>query len=188
MAKKKEKRTYIYIKGVAVWPKLDTPDVYTNPKTGKSGKPKYKINVQVSDDELKRVRAEIVKFAETKFDSLKGIKLPLHVNEETKEVSVPLTRSAELGLPLIVDAQNNKLPEGLSVGGGSLVQVNGTLNDYEDGINVYLNAVQVLKFEENTFGKSPFEATEGFVVESRGSKSDDDDNNSSTEDDDEIPF
>lgn len=163
MAKKKEQRLVIEIKGTLVWPKLSVPDVFTNKKTGKSGEPAYKTNVApIDDDEELRVNAILAAFRLQKFEEGSECKMPIREDKEGA-ISYSMKRSAKLGKCPVFDAKNHKLPDDAgSPGGGSVVKVQVTVNDYDDGINLYLNAIQVLKFEEDTYGKSPFEATDGY--------------------------
>jgi hypothetical protein len=163
MAKKKQERLVITIHGIAQWPKLSTPDVYTNKKTGKSSEPAYKVNIQPIDlAEQLRVEAILNKFAADKFDDADTAKRPTHIDKKTEDLSFSMKRSAKLGKCPAFDAKNHKLPDDASIGGGSELKVNVTVNDYDDGINLYLNAIQVIKLEEDTYGKSPFEETSGY--------------------------
>jgi hypothetical protein len=63
------------------------------------------------------------------------------------------------------DAKNQKLPEGVYPGGGTVARLKLTLNAMpnDGGINFYIEQLQVLKLEENSFGKSGFEPTEGYA-------------------------
>lgn len=64
-------------------------------------------------------------------------------------------------------ADNKALPESVYPSGGSIARLDLTLNAMpnDGGINFYINAVQVLKLVESSFGKSNFEPTEGYVYE-----------------------
>lgn len=175
MATKKAKRITYYIKGVAVYPHLDVPDAFTDPETGKTGVPKYSVKIKPSDADLKAFKAEMEKQAAELLPDCDRPGLPFHKNKTTKEITVKMASGAERKPPLF-DAKNNKLPDGVVVGGGSLLNVRVALNAYEGfggGINLYIDAVQVLELREDTFGKSPFEVTEGYAYEGNQSGSGD---------------
>jgi hypothetical protein len=141
---------YVTPVGVAVYPKLDTPDVYKDGDT-----PRYVINVDFGD-ELPAVKSEIEKLI--KEAGFKGKKRPYKDIKGVECLVAKTTRKQPL-----FDAQNQKLPENIVIGGGSKVKIAIALNSYEGGVNAYLNAVQVISLVEKGSGRdSPFAATDGF--------------------------
>ena len=169
---------------VLVYPKFDVPDVYTGPN-GVPGKPSYKTNAKDVDGGTAIAAAQAVVLAELKklFPKMdpktRRITMP---NGDTRTVYWPfkekdgvVTLTAKSGIisketgelqrvPMF-GADLVKLPEGVYPGGGSVARLSLTINEMRNqgGISFYLNTVQVLKLEENSFGKSDFEPTAGYV-------------------------
>lgn len=205
MAKKKgsNPRVQVTIKGEAVWPKLDVPDSYTAPGA-KEPKVFYKTNIKVSDEDLKRLKAQFTKvardFLEAEGEDLDDEwrpKLPFQKDKETKEVTIIATSGAKYKPPLF-DSRNRRMPDDVAVGGGSVIKVNVTVNPYPmqgGGVNLYINAIQVLDLKEKAGfnGKSPFDEEDGFEFDGAdradsGSKGAQQERAGATQDDDEIPF
>jgi hypothetical protein len=183
----KKPRLDVTITGELLWPKLDVPDVYQ--PLDKKGKPKgepkvnYITNIRCSDAEHKRVKAILEEaLSGSDFDNPT---LPIKKNKEDKTLSF-LAKSGKDFKPPAFDARNRRLPDDVAVGGGTKAKVNCTVNVYDGfggGINLYINALQVLELVEKTFGKSPFEETEGYSHE--GNKADGSDDNEWDEDGDD---
>jgi hypothetical protein len=182
MATKKEKFTTPLM--IAVWPKLDEPDVY-KPKKGPE-KVRYVTDAKfLNDDDMKKVVEMIKGKAKELLPDVKKPKLPFKKETEKGEDgerretgAILLTASSGVKYrPPLFDAKNNKLPESIALGGGSKIKLNLSINSYEisaenSGINLYINAVQVLDLVEKGTGKSPFEeAEEGFTFEEGDSAS-----------------
>lgn len=193
--KSNSKRPEIYITGEAVWPKLDTPDSYMAPGA-KEPKVEYKTNLRVTDDEIKRFRAEWSKLAKETLEA-EGVdldedwrpKLPIKKDKKDKTLTLYM---ASKNKPPAWDAKNHKLPEGLVIGGGSKIKVKVSVNVYPmqgGGVNLYLNGVQVLDLKAGTNRDvSPFEETEGYTRDEDTSSDDQVSGGGSDEDTDEIPF
>lgn len=156
--------------GVAVYPKLNAIDVYQ--PTDKKGRPngpekrRYMTYVKFDDDDFRKVDAWLKKCAADL--GVEDGKLPWKKDKKTGEEWLVAT-SGEKYQPLIVDAKNKKMPNSKVIGGGSKIKLSVTVNAYEGfggGINLYLNAVQVLDLKESEFGKSPFEESEGYSDDS----------------------
>jgi hypothetical protein len=171
---------------ILVYPKFATPDVYM--KNGvAAGKPAYKTDAK--DDPANPgaiaaaqavVLAELVKLFPDMDPKTRRITLK---NGDTRTVYWPFKtdkdgvttltaksgriskETGELQRVLLVGADNAKLPDGVYPGGGTVAKLSLTLNEMPNagGINFYINAVQVLKLEESSFGTSDFEPTEGYV-------------------------
>jgi hypothetical protein len=169
MAKKARKRITFFIKGIAVWPKLDVPDVFVD-KKGKAGEPHYLTNLKLEDGKIEALEKYLLKIAseddETSDIAPGKLTLPIKTDKKDKELRTVVVKSTKK--PPMFDARNNKLPADVVVGGGSLLNVSVAANCYSGfggGVNLYIDAVQVLKLEESTYGKSPFEETEGYAYE-----------------------
>jgi hypothetical protein len=188
----KTQRTYItYITDpmVLVYPKFETPDIFVNPKTKKAGAPKYKTDAKdlpENSNAIEKAKAFVLK---------EMIKLFPEMNPETRKVTDPKSgdtttvywpfkedkdgvwtltastgrtnKAGQLMRVPMFGANNKQLPEGIYPSGGTIVRLDLTLNAMpnDGGINFYINAVQVLKLQESSFGKSNFEPTEGYVYE-----------------------
>jgi hypothetical protein len=157
--------------GVARYPKISKPDT-----TGEYADNKYKTDVVFSDEDLKTVTKQITDFAKESYsaDELKkivgsdGWPIKEAKDKETGEVTT-FVRFKSQRKPVIIDAKRNKIPDNVEVGGGSRVRVGGTLNAYKKGgnkgVNIYLNAVQVIELQQG-FNINDFdEVEEGYVAD-----------------------
>ena len=159
------KLTYTTPVGTAVFPKLNTIDVYQPTHNGRPNgaeKRRYITNIKFSDEDHRVVDAFLKKAA--KDLGVEGGKLPWKKSKKNGEITLVAT-SGEKYRPLAVDAKNQKLPADVVIGGGSKIKLNLTINAYDGfggGINCYINAVQVLELQQSGFGKSPFEEAEGY--------------------------
>lgn len=167
MPKKKRVRLTLPA-GVAYYPNLDAPRQFQ--RDGKpEGEPKYDTGVIYEGEALATVRAMLDEAAATLgFDSDDRPTLPLKKNKKTGDMVFKAHSGADYK-PLVVDAKLNPIPTGTRIGGGSIIKVDVTLDAYEGfggGVTAYLNGVQVLKFEEDTFGKPRFDKEDGYVHES----------------------
>lgn len=187
----KTQRTYVtYITDpmVLVYPKFETPDVYVDPKTKKAGAPKYKTDASdlpENSNAIAKAKAfvlkELIKLfpdmnPETRKRTLangdtKTVFWPFKVDKDGVERLTASTgrtnKKGELQRVPMFDAKNQKLGEGIYPGGGTVARIDLTLNAMPNdaGINFYLNALQVLKLQESSFGKSNFEPTEGYAYD-----------------------
>jgi hypothetical protein len=152
--------------GTAVYPKLNSIDVYQ--PLDKKGRPngpekrRYMTYIKYDDENHRKVDAWLKKVAEEA--GVSDGKLPWKKDKKTDELWLVAT-SGEKYQPLIVDAKNRKMPNSKVIGGGSKITPSVTVNAYDGfggGINLYLNAVQVIDLKESDFGKSPFEEQEGY--------------------------
>jgi hypothetical protein len=165
--------------GVAVFPHLNEVDVYQ--PLDKKGRPsgaqkrQYITYIRFEPAVLKQVQANIKAAAKAlgvSDDDLATIKMPFKMikkDKEGKEKEMVLkATSGEKFRPAVFDGKNNKLPPSVIIGGGSVLRLDVTPNYYEGfggGVNLYMNAVQLLKLVEGGEHKSSFEETEGFVYE-----------------------
>jgi hypothetical protein len=152
--------------GVARYPKISKPDT-----TGEYADNKYKTDVVFSDEDLKVVTKQILDFAKENYSDAEVKKMVGSDNwpikeakdKETGEVTT-FVRFKSQRKPFIFDAKKNKIPDGVEVGGGSRVRVGGVLNAYHKGsnkgVNIYLNAVQVIELQQG-FNINDFDEYEG---------------------------
>jgi hypothetical protein len=151
--------------GVARYPKISKPDT-----TGDYADNKYKTDLVLSPSDMKEVKKTINEFAKQEYGDLKGIKLPFGEakDKETGEVT-EFVRFKSARKPIIIDAKRNKVPDDVDIFGGSKIRVGGTLNAYKKagnkGVNIYLNAVQVIELVTG-FNMDAFEeVADGFEVD-----------------------
>jgi hypothetical protein len=188
----KTQRTYVtYITDpmVLVYPKFETPDVYVDPKTKKPGAPKYKTDARdlpENSNAIGKAKAfvlkELIKLfpdmdpvtrkrTDPKNGDTKTVYWPFKTDKDGVETLTASTgrtnKAGELMRVPLFDAKNQKLPEGVYPGGGTIARLDLTLNAMpnDGGINFYINAGQVLKLEESSFGKNNFEPTEGYAYD-----------------------
>ena len=185
--------------GIAVFPKLNEVDVYqpVNKKGQPNGavKRQYITYVRYEPEVLKDVMAMIKKAAK-ELGADEDAKLPFKkqkVSKDSEEKELVLkAASGEKFRPGLFDAKNNAIPVSRVIGGGSLIKLDVTPAYYEGfggGINLYLNAVQVLDLVENTRGQSQFEEADGYEDDGEASGSNFDATDGDSNDlDDEIPF
>lgn len=158
--------------GTAVYPNLNEPRAFKDPKTGVEGPPKYSVSVRF-DPETKKKVEEMLDAAYTKMGVPKKAAANGPWKERTDKESdetEELLKAAcsEKFRPALFDAKNQTMPVTAVVGGGSKVRLEVTVNHYTGfggGVNLYLNSVQVLEFVEGRGGKSPFEEADGFAYE-----------------------
>jgi hypothetical protein len=180
--------TYITDPMVLVYPKFETPDVYVDPKTKVAGKPCYKTDAKDLPENSNAIAkakafvlAELIKLfpdmdpvtrkRTLKNGDTKTVFWPFKTDKDGVESLTSKTartnKAGQLMRVPLFGANNKQLPEGIYPGGGTVARLDLTLNAMpnDGGINFYINAVQVLKLEESSFGKSNFEPTEGYVYE-----------------------
>jgi hypothetical protein len=155
---------------VAVFPKLDKVDVY-QPKNAKGQangpeKRTWNTRLKFNDEDHRAVDAWLKKLA--KDAGLKTVtNWPWKTDKKTGEVTL-MVSSGEEYKPGLYDSKNKPLPEGVVIGGGSVLKANVSPFVYEGlggGIKLYLNAVMVKKLEAGRNGASPFEAEDdGYVA------------------------
>jgi hypothetical protein len=171
MATKKDR--FISCELIAVWPKLDVVDVY-KPKKGPE-KRRYTTDAKAApgaEKSFAKMKAMIEAYAAKHLPDVEEPKLPFkpEKDKDKKETGALLltATSGEKYKPPMFDAKNKRLPEGMALGGGSRIKLDLSLNVFEiskdnSGVNLYVNAVQVLDFVEKGVGKSNFEETDGFA-------------------------
>jgi small nuclear ribonucleoprotein (snRNP)-like protein len=143
------KAYYVSPVGAAVYPKLDKPG-----KPFKAGdKAKYEIALDFGA-KWPEVKADIE--ALIKELGFKGKARPYKEQTDGRETLIAKSQNK----PVLFDANNQKMGEGVLVGGGSKVLIAGKLNQYDKGVNMYLNSVQVISLQERSM-ESPFAKVAG---------------------------
>jgi hypothetical protein len=159
-----KKVTIILPPGEAIWPKLNEVDVYQ--PVDKKGRPsgaekrRFITRVKYDDDNFRKVD-EFLKQCLKDFDLEDG-KLPWKKDKKTGLLSLEAT-SGEKYRPAVYDAKNRKVPAKVIIGGGSVIRLDVTVNPYTGfggGINLYINAVKLLKLVQRDVNR--FEEEEGF--------------------------
>jgi hypothetical protein len=165
--------------GIAVWPHLNEIEVYQ--PVDKKGKPNgaqkrhFITKVRYDSAQLSAIKAELKKHAlklGVGEDEIDSIKLPFKkIKVKDKEGNVTghefllQATSGEKYRPPAFDAKNNKLPPSVTIGGGSKIRLDVTVNYYDGfggGINLYMNAVQVIELVEGGQFQNNFGEEEGF--------------------------
>jgi hypothetical protein len=166
-----KKERFITPVGLARYPKLDEVDVYQ--PLDKKGKPsgaekrRFITGIIFSDTDLAAVQARLKAKAAELLPDCESPKLPIKKDKKTGQLFLEAT-SGEKYRPAVFDAKNNKIPGGLAIGGGTKMKLDVSINAYEGfggGINLYMNAVQVLDLVEKGVGKSNFDEAEGYAHE-----------------------
>lgn len=150
------------------YPKLNEPDT-----RGKFADNKFKTDVVPTDPEaLKRFKAWATKVAQEKGEDVEGgIKLPIKKDKKDKEAAPFITLKTKRR-PIIVDAKRNTIPVAptdkngkpiahVRIRGGSLARVAGQLSNYEGGLYLMLDAVQIIELAGGSQGADAFAAVEG---------------------------
>jgi len=146
MSKEKKEKAEMFVspKGKALFIYLDEP---APPYKGK-GKPKYKISL-VLDANKKEVKAFLNMLAKDTKDNAGGEKKKPYKahkdyesGEETGEQIVTFTTTFQ---PPVVDHEKKPINLGaVKIGFGTIAKVSYKKNYYDEGMNLYLQAVQIL--------------------------------------------
>jgi hypothetical protein len=176
-----------------VWPKLNTPDVY-KPKKGPE-KVRYTTDAKMAPDDLKKLKKYFQDLAKKHLPEVDTPKLPLKEDKKTGDLLLTATSGVKYRPPVFAADGETRIPASVEIGGGTKAKLDLTVNFFEisdenSGINLYINAVQVLDLQEGGF-KSNFGAEEGFSY--KGAEDGDDSSTSSSDDEDddgevESPF
>lgn len=146
--------------GTLRYPKISAPDT-----KGEYADGKFKTDIIFSDDDYKIVEKAVKAAAAELLPDVKNPKLPLHEWEDGKGL-----RLKSQYKPVVFDAKNGKLPDGVLIGGGTEARIAAAIFAYKKGgntgISMRLGKVQVRTLVEYQGGDaSPFEETEGFTHE-----------------------
>lgn len=187
-----KKERFITPVGIARYPKLDAIDVFQ--PLDKKGRPngaekrRYITGIIFSESDLEGVKSKLSAKAAELIPDCENPKLPIKKDKKTGQFFLEAT-SGEKFRPTVFDAKNNKIPAGLAIGGGSKIKLDLSINAYEGfggGINLYMNAVQVLELVEKGEGKSNFGEEDGFEFSGEDAKETADHNEDNGED--EVAF
>ena len=136
------KKQYTSPKGKLSHPWLTKADTKFDPE----GKFKCTLLLDPTHDDT----MEFVAMVESWVEKISGKNSPVKLNDETNLYEVKFASSYK---PHLFDSSNKLLPEAVNVGSGSVAKVAFTPNAYKssqfgDGINFYLNAVQISELVE----------------------------------------
>lgn len=169
MASKGSKRVYrpgVSGIGTFVYPKIVKPDT-----KGQFANGKYKTDFVLKDkkaaDELfKTVVAAAKELVGEEFTEKYASGLPVKKNKAGKMIRDEdgniVFKFSSAKKPMIVDAKRKKLPDGVDVRGGSQGRISYTLTNYDDGISLWLDAVQIVDLVAGSPGAKAFDETDGF--------------------------
>lgn len=170
MSKKSEGVTIITPVGTLRYPKITTPDT-----KGEYADNKFKTDIAFSDADFAIVEKAIKEAAKTLAPEGAKLQLPLYDSwDEGKGI-----RAKSQYRPAVFDAKNTQLPETLGIGGGTEARLAVTAKYYKkgknEGINLYLNKVQIKKLVEWNGGDgSPFDEMDGEALAAADDASDKD--------------
>lgn len=173
-----KKQRFVTPVGEAKWAWLTKPKVYKDETGREQGTPKYQIEVYFEAtnpewvDWCKKLRAAIEAVPAT-IDRATGkpmpkqmpIKWELDENDQKTNRLFVAFKTSDKFKPGIFDKYGKAVADGVLIGNGSKVRVNYSPNEYTafgGGVNLYLNAVQVLELVEY---KSQSAEAFGFNVE-----------------------
>lgn len=177
--------TFISAPLTLIYPKFETPDIFVDPITKKAGAPCYKTDGSaVNPADMEKMKAYVLSVMVKLFPNMdpetrkvtapngdtKTLYWPFKVDKDgnttlTAKTGRKSKRTGELLRVPMWDAANQKMPDDVFPGGGTIGKLDLTINEMPNkaGVNFYINALQVLKLEESSFGKSGFEPTEGYA-------------------------
>src|SRR5262245_9961497 len=153
-----KKERFVTPVGILVYPKLNEVDVYqpVDKKGRPNGAVKRRFITRIkfeNQEDLAKVQAFLKAKAKELLPDVETPKLPIKKDKKTGELSLEAT-SGEKFQPLLWDSNNNKIPPVTApqIGGGTKARLDVSINAYDGfggGINLYLNAVQVIELVES---------------------------------------
>lgn len=167
MSKKSEGISFVTPFGILRYPKITNPDT-----KGEYADGKFKTDIVFSAEDYAKVEKLINDAAKQLLpEGVKDPQLPLYSwkdKEGNDEGSG--TRAKSKYRAVVFDVKNTKLADALGIGGGTEARLAVTAKYYKkgknEGINLYLNKVQIRKLVEYTSAdECPFDETEGFVAD-----------------------
>jgi len=187
---RKEYEGIVTPQGIAIYPHLNRPDVYKDPQSGISGKPQYKVNLSLSQEEAtpiiekieanKKVALSMIPQGKKQKESDAPYFNELDdEGQETGRVVFKFKMNAQINkdgrtidiAPKLFDAQGSLINECDDIWGGSKLCVSADLIPYYvaavgAGVSLRLKAVQIIDLktgggaDASAYG---FSATEGFT-------------------------
>lgn len=195
--------------GVAVYPHLNRPDAYKDPNTGVSGKPQYKVNLSLTQEQATPLIKDI---EEAKAKALAMIPEGKKQKEsddpyyneldddgqETGRVIFKFKMNSQIKTkdgrtidmqPRLFDAQGTLMTECDDIWGGSSLRVSADLIPFYvaavgAGVSLRLKAVQVIELKTGGGASASsygFDSTEGFTASQETAP-----NNEFSEDDEDF--
>lgn len=156
------KREYIPVVsdvGTAVFPHLIEPDT-----KGQYADNRYKTGIRHGDAATEAFKKVLRDAAAKLLPDVSNPHLPIRTDK--KDGSVSFTWKSK-NKPVLWDAQRNKLPAGadIDIRGGSKIRLAGVITNYDKGISLWVDGVQVIELTERR--EPSFDAVEGggFVYE-----------------------
>lgn len=152
--------------GTLVYPKIIRPDT-----KGKFADNKFKTEFVLDDKKtsealFKDLCAKAKELAGKDYNEKDASGIPV---KKTKQGKVVRDEDSNLVFkfksskrPVIVDAKRKRLPKGVEVRGGSRGRVSYTLTNYDEGVVMLLDAVQITELVQGSPGANAFDETDGF--------------------------
>ncbi len=141
--------------GTLSYPKISKPD-----SKGEFADGKYKTDFVLEPEDAKALKADITAKAKEIFPGATKMELPFKVKDG--EIIFRFKGSKK---PVIVDAKRQRLPEGVTVRGGSKARISYTLFNWEKGakkgVSLIPDAVQITELAEGSPGARAFDEVEG---------------------------
>lgn len=126
--------------GTLRYPKISAPDT-----KGQYADGKYKTEVVLDDEDLKAIKKILQDAAKELLPDVKAPHLPIRTDKKDGTQSIMLKSQKK---PLVIDSKKNKLPEGTQIRGGTRARIAYTLTQWEKGISLWLECVQVVELAE----------------------------------------
>lgn len=150
-AKKKLRKNLILPAGEASYPHLSNADTQGKYATGK-----YDCTVRYTGETAEQVKKMLDEAVAELLPDAEDVKSLYRDDKDTEGAILVKAKSAKQ--PPVFDTKNTKVPATpLRIGGGSIVKMAVTVNVYdeeEEKVNLWLNAVQVIKLEQYGGGAS----------------------------------
>jgi hypothetical protein len=177
--------------GVAIYPHLNRPDAYKDPNTGVSGKPQYKVNLSLTQQEATPIIEKIEASKKIALGMIPAGKKTRETDDpyyneldsegqETGRVVFKFKMNAEIYKdgrtiemsPKLFDAGGSLLSDCDDIWGGSKLRVSADMIPYYvasvgAGVSLRLKAVQIIEPKTGGGGDASsygFEATQGFTA------------------------
>lgn len=140
------------------YPKLNEADT-----KGRYADNKFKTDLIPSAAGLERFKAWAEKLAAEMCPDVREPKLPIKVDKKDGTVFVTAKTKRQ---PILIDGRKNPInPETTKIRGGSVARIAGSLSNYDNGVYIMLDAVQIIELAGGPQGAEAFEDVEDGYVE-----------------------